>query len=474
MTTMDRLPRLLAVTAALAPSAAALGQDTSAPSYIRSVSPMTQQIIPLLTTGDSVDGYRMVGIPDGLGAYNTGGQTFRLYCNHELGQTNGVARAHGGTGAFVSEWEIEIGGSPSTPTFEFQYGQDAISTVHDYNDVTGQYQVVSNGRFNRLCSAHLSGPTQGIRAFLTGEETSNNQTLDGVIGGQSFAVIDGTAYALPRLGRFAKENQVILEKTGLNTVVIVLDDTTPSQLFVYVGRKNPAALANPLSQLGLDNGDLYVLKVDGLTSENQLVKGQPREFSMQRVDWWLNEPGLRAQTAAAGAFNFIRIEDGAQDLRDRDTFYFVTTGGPGTGNTNGRLHAVKFHRAFQPELGGTIEVLLDGSEGIISPDNIDINVHGQIMIQEDPTFTLSGRDSSMWCYNAYSTNLTRVIEMDSAVAAARDNAYSLGKWETSGVIDASHLLGKGWWLLDVQAHYNLADPELVQDGQILAVKVAVD
>jgi hypothetical protein len=27
-----------------------------------------------------------------------------------------------------------------------------------------------------------------------------------------------------------------------------------------------------------------------------------------------------------------------------------------------------------------------------------------------------------------------------------------GSWESSGVLDASKLYGKDWWLLDVQAH----------------------
>ena len=53
-------------------------------------------------------------------------------------------------------------------------------------------------------------------------------------------------------------------------------------------------------------------------------------------------------------------------------------------------------------------------------------------------------------------------------------------WESSGIIDASHVLGKDWWLLDVQAHSARApqpDPTLQpdtavgEDGQLLAMKV---
>jgi len=64
----------------------------------------------ILTTGDSVRGYRMVGIPDGMGAWKDDhphwsghhrgqhngwgkGRTFNLVNNHELAKADGVARA---------------------------------------------------------------------------------------------------------------------------------------------------------------------------------------------------------------------------------------------------------------------------------------------------------------------------------------------------------------------------------------------
>jgi hypothetical protein len=63
----------------------------------------------ILTVGDSVnskpDGvtpYRLVGIPDGLGAFDNGDGTFTLLVNHEIPGT-GITRAHGSVGAFVSK-----------------------------------------------------------------------------------------------------------------------------------------------------------------------------------------------------------------------------------------------------------------------------------------------------------------------------------------------------------------------------------
>jgi hypothetical protein len=66
----------------------------------------------------------MVGIPDGLGAYDDGDGTFTVLMNHELGSSSGVARAHGSKGAFVSKWTIR------KDDLSVVSGQDLISTVY--------------------------------------------------------------------------------------------------------------------------------------------------------------------------------------------------------------------------------------------------------------------------------------------------------------------------------------------------------
>jgi hypothetical protein len=77
----------------------------------------------ILTTGDSVGGYRMVGIPDGLGALDNGDGTFSVLMNHELPNNRGVVRAHGAVGAFVSRWVIR------KDDLSVVSGQDLIQNV---------------------------------------------------------------------------------------------------------------------------------------------------------------------------------------------------------------------------------------------------------------------------------------------------------------------------------------------------------
>ncbi len=47
----------------------------------------------LLTSGNEVKGYRMAGIPDGLGAFDNGNRTITVLLNHEIAAGNGAVRA---------------------------------------------------------------------------------------------------------------------------------------------------------------------------------------------------------------------------------------------------------------------------------------------------------------------------------------------------------------------------------------------
>src|ERR1044071_3494216 len=71
---------------------------TLQPAYLQGTS-RGVTFTPIITTGESVnnkpDGvtpYRMVGIPDGLGAFDNGDGTFTLLANHELPNTVAIVR----------------------------------------------------------------------------------------------------------------------------------------------------------------------------------------------------------------------------------------------------------------------------------------------------------------------------------------------------------------------------------------------
>src|SRR3954469_11152510 len=154
--------------------------STAAAPYLVPSSPGVT-IMPLLTTGDkAANGYRMVGIPDGLGAFDNGDGTFTVLMNHELRSTQGITRAHGNKGAFVSKWII------NKTTGAVVSGQDQIKKVFLYDPATKSY-VNAAPAFNRFCSANLAAqgaffnPASGLgtkeRIFTDGEEFAQGRAM---------------------------------------------------------------------------------------------------------------------------------------------------------------------------------------------------------------------------------------------------------------------------------------------------------
>ena len=223
----------------------------------------------LLTVGDGVGGYKMVGIPDGLGAYDNGDGTFTVLMNHELGDTAGIARAHGAKGAFVSEWVFD------KTTLEVKSGNDLIQNVFTYDAISSSYvehnAALGNGvAFNRFCSADLADQSafynsatglgyNGGRLFLNGEESG--------VEGRAFAHIAsgaqaGNSYELAWLGNLSFENVVAHAHTGDRTVVAGLDDGQNGQVYFYAGDKK--ATGNAVEQAGLTGGNLFGIHVTDL------------------------------------------------------------------------------------------------------------------------------------------------------------------------------------------------------------------
>jgi hypothetical protein len=119
-----------ATAAAVAVAGTFTGPSSSQAPYVIPSQPNVHTVA-LLTVGDSVQGtdndavpgYQMVGIPDGMGAFDNHNGTFTLLMNHELVGTTGIVRDHGATGAFVSEWII------SKHTLRVLSGQDLMQQV---------------------------------------------------------------------------------------------------------------------------------------------------------------------------------------------------------------------------------------------------------------------------------------------------------------------------------------------------------
>jgi Bacterial protein of unknown function (DUF839) len=462
------------VTAAFALSAPGTetGPSSSQSPYIVRSQPgiVTKSI---LTVGDSVDGYRMVGIPDGLGAFDNGNGTFTLLMNHELGATAGVVRGHGAKGAFVSRWTIE---KDSLRVLE---GEDLIQQVATWNTALASHNPPAAGvTLGRLCSADLPAETafynpatgKGYgtgRIFMDGEEVGPE--------GRGFAHVAsgadaGTSYELPHLGKFSWENSVAHPATGDATVVVGLDDSSNGQVYVYVGSKGTTG--NPTQRAGLSGGTLYGLKValpevDGVPTETDSTAFASMPFTLANLGNVSGLTGAQLETAsdAADVAQWQRPEDGSWDPSNPRDFYWVTTASF-TGKS--RLWRLRFEDPANPAAGGTITMQLYGTEGQRMLDNLTVNDRGQVLIQED--IGNQALLSKVWIYNPESDALTEVAQHDPDRFTPGSPDFITQDEESSGIIPAS-FLGESWYLLDVQVHLSSADAELVEGGQLLALHV---
>ena len=187
----------------------------------------------------------------------------------------------------------------------------------------------------------------------------------------------------------------------------------------------------------------------------------------------LTQRQIEDASIAAGITRFRRPEDSAWDPRNgekhRNDAYFVTTADV---NTNCRLWRLRFDDIRKnPEKGGTIEILLTGSEGHRMLDNVTIDPLGRIVMDEDPGN--NSRVSKIWLYQIATGEFVEVAHHNPKFfdpTILNNSSFITQDEESSGIIDASDILGDGWFLLDVQAHkVNTGDPELVEGGQLLAM-----
>lgn len=460
-----RLALLAGLATAGAHGAALTGPTSSQSPYL---VPTATNIttISLLTVGDFVnlkpDGtnaYPMVGIPDGLGAFDNEDGTFTVLMNHELTPNVGIPRAHGFKGAFVSRWIID------KTTLAVLHGEDLMQQAFVWT--TNNTYELTTKPFSRFCSGDLP-PLSAFyenrkygyrgRIYMNGEETGAE--------GRAFAhLLDGRSFELPALGKFSWENSVANPKKGRKTVVIGTDDGTGGQVYIYVGDKTGST--NPITAAGLDNGVLYGIKVKNVTAEdptNGIKSGTSFTAASLGYVGGMTGAQLETNSVALGITSFQRPEDGCWDPEDPRDFYFVTTASF-TGNS--RLWRLRFVNPAKPSAGGKIYMLLDGSEGPKMMDNITVS-KGRVLIQED--VGNQAHIGKVWSYNIKKDTIELIAEHDPARFTPMVPGFLTQDEESSGIIPLDKILGRGWYLADVQAHYPIPG-ELVEGGQLLLIHV---
>ena len=492
---------LAATPVAAKPILSDTGPNTVTGPYVLPVADGVR-ITSLLTVDDAgaaSDGYEMTGTPDGLGAVADGHRGFKLFMNHEFSinptPAGGVHR-HGQKGAYVSTFGID------SRTLEVENGIDTIDPgVQFWNYVTQQYQTAAStgganprnpadtfpkqsDAFTRFCSGKLSAPGQlrlrrtgrgyGGQIYFANEENGDEGRLFGVLP-------DGTTQQLPRLGLFSWENTLPAYNKSATTLVIGDEDAASGQIHVYEGTKRIGG--NAFDRAGLTNGVHSVLDlVDETVSTDaqfraKYGKGTPAKFDLGEVDW--DQSGARqAAEGTAEGLSLNRIEDGTWDPKHPDTMYLVSTEGgdttrvePGISRDGGGLWKLTFYDIEHPRLGGTIELLLDGSEApfLNKPDNMDIDAKGNLLLQEDPG--ANAHVARIVAYNTHTGARGVLATFDPDKFTAGSPNLITTDEESSGIIDAKDVIGPGWFVFDAQVHKASPNPENVALGQLLVMKV---
>lgn len=446
-------------------------------------SPYVLPILPgytitsILNCGSSVGNYTMAGLPDGLGAFDNNDGTFTVLMNHEFGSaTTGTVHAHGSAGAFVSKWII------NKTTLAVVSGADLMQTVNLWNPSTSTYSTYNSvnsstlAGFARFCSADLpavsayynsyTGRGTQERIFMNGEETGNEGRMVAHIATGPNA---GTSYELPFLGKFSCENQVANPRRSDKTIVAGFDDTTPGQVYIYVGNKS--ATGNEITKAGLTGGTLYGVAVTGLLNEvSASFPAANTTFSLINLGsniQAITGSSLNTLSNNLGVTQFLRPEDGAWDPSNPRDLYFNTTN---AFNSPTRVWRLRFTDIENPQLGGTITAVLDGTEGGQMFDNMTIDNSGHILLNEDVgNNAWLGRILS---YNIATDVLTPIAENDANRFITGAPNFLSQDEEPSGIIDVQAILGAGKFLFVDQAHYSLPSP-VVEGGQLLLLNSAV-
>jgi hypothetical protein len=406
------------------------------------------RIKPLLTTGDVIGGveggYQMSGIPDGLGAYSRSNGTIELFMNHEL---NGQFDA---SDARVSHLTLS--------------GRGRV--------LAARYAIDGSEGFQWFCSSTLE-ILGGVPWYFTGEET-NKSPRDG--SSIALNAATGRWVETPHFGHLSHENIVPVTRLAKAYLGISEDGFgEPSQLYAYTADRFTAAIRGKGS-LRVWVPDEQV--PDGNPSPNDISKGEtmPGHFVRLRDRDNFDSETLERVVQRKGAFDFSRIEDQIDDPNRPGVIYFSETGVANQETTHGRVYKLRLNPDNPARARLSVVLDADAGDDIFSPDNLGISDKA-LVIQEDRNWARSGYNRVL-VYDLSSGSLTPVARTDPSKEIIE--AEGLGAWESSGVLDASPYFGRGWWLLDVQAHdfiVRVPGPSLEVDsarddgGQLLLVYI---
>ena len=417
---------------------------TQTKSYLQVISPSNSTLKSLITFNDILsNGYVFPRLPDGLASIPNRDGLVDIFVNHELSldKVNEYAK--------ISKLTVDKNG--------------AI--------ISGELIEDGSGKYQRFCSATIF-KDNGFKSpvFVTNEEIEGGIVV-------AYDIVTKNKTEMPWLGKFSHENTILVPSKNNKTIVLTTEDNESmhSQLYMFISN-NPTDFLNGI-------GQLYVLVGENnITSFQDLHKGITYNGYFQPVTWnWMtqNSTDLENEVQKLNALDFMRLEDTDYNKVDNSIIYITDTGSDEFGERyeDGRLYQFEitepsFNHSNNVNVTNNnyykvkISILLDGDDGddLRNPDNIATSKKS-IMIQEDLNdynIIDGGVNARVLKYDLTSHNLNPVAIVDQSQDVSNTRA---GEWESSGIIEVFDIFGKGYWLLDIQAH------TLGEGGQLLLMNI---
>jgi secreted PhoX family phosphatase len=474
------------VAVAAAVSLTAASWPVNKPIYVVSTNDAVE-INPIATTGDIITGTEIRGIPDGMGAFasNNGRGGITVLSNHEVAINDKIAMKSATTDR---PWGVSITKFNYSPSIKrMDNATNFITSWNFWNYKTGTYSSSPIGGEPGNQQAGSFG--WGISRFCSGTYTPegtfiyNGVGFDGALyttgeevgdSSRGFAFdMTGAGYQLPRVGMLSIENIVPNLKKGPNTVAMIDEDgsATDSQLHMYVGKKQSTGTS--VDKAGLTNGDLYVLNVPTVATDNlfrtTIAKSTPVDATFNKVEWNTDVTSFAKGVREAG-MTFARIEDGNWDPSNPNVYYFITTESnkdpvatkenpaePGVSRDGGGLWRLTFKDGQNPLAGAKLELLLNGGEApyLSKPDNLTVTKNGIIMIQEDPGN--NAHVARILAYRISDGKIGTVAEFDKKYFTAAGSSFMTLDEESSGIIDVTDLMATSgdkntYFMFNAQVH----------------------
>ena len=276
---------VVASAAMLAATGSAISALAEPPVYVTPTAPGVS-LDSILTSGDFVGSYQVMGTPDGLGALRNG-NVLTVLTNQELSVTNSVVANRltaGGKarGSLITQLTYNV------KTGKVVSAKDFLTDAVWFDYATGKYGSVGSAPagaaptdqygtpnhsilLNRFCSSTLapagtfydaaSGLGYADPVYLTGEEGGDESRA-------FVASMDGQLVQFPKMGLAAWENLKPIPTGNKVTAVMGSEDGSAidSQLWMYVGEKT--ANGKWYEKAGFTNGSTYVLATTESTPVN--------------------------------------------------------------------------------------------------------------------------------------------------------------------------------------------------------------